>query len=62
MKDPKLAPFGVDLSYSWVQIPISADPVWPNEPQVRLEAILSVHSLMHEGLCPEAAAHGLFNY
>ena len=36
MKDPKLAPFGVDLSESWVRIPISADPVWPDEPQADL--------------------------
>ena len=31
--DSKLVPFGVDLSESWVRIPISADPVWPDEPQ-----------------------------
>ena len=35
-KDSKLVPFGMDLSESWVRIPISADPVWPDEPQANL--------------------------
>ena len=61
-KNLKLVPFDVDLSQSWVRIPNSADPVRPESSQVELEAVLSVHSLMHESLCPRAAAHGLLNY